>query len=78
MRIRERVIDSFIADYPATLSDEPQIRLMLRSFLAYNRVVVRSWLNEEVSRAEAQRLLGDTLHVLVTTVAPKLDRATAN
>ncbi len=72
--IRERVIDGFIADFPATLSDQPQIRLMLRSFLAYNRVVLRSWLNEEVSRAEAQRLLGDTLRVLVTTVAPRLNR----
>ena len=70
--IRERVIDSFIADYPATLSDEPQIRLMLQSFLAFNRVVVRSWLDGEVSRAEAERLLADTLHALVTTVAPQV------
>ena len=75
--IRERVIDSFIADYPATLSDEPQIRLMLRSFLAFNRVVVRGWLDGQVSRAEAQRLLADTLHALVTTVAPKLNSPSA-
>lgn len=72
--IRERVIDGFIADYPATLSDQPQIRLMLRSFLAFNRVVLRSWLNEEVSRADGLRLLADTLHALVTTVAPRLHR----
>ena len=72
--IRERVIDGFIADYPATLSDQPQIRLMLRSFLAFNRVVLRSWLDEEVSRADALRLLADTLHALVTTVAPRLNR----
>ena len=71
--IRERAINSLIADYPATLSDEPQIRLMLRSFLAFNRVVVRGWVDGDVSRAEAQRLLADTLHALVTTVAPKLD-----
>ena len=76
--VRERVIDSLIADYPATLSDEPQIRLMLRSFLAFNRVVVRSWLDGHVSRPEAQRLLARTLHALVTTVAPKLGRAAAN
>ena len=71
--IRERAINSLIADYPATLSDEPQIRLMLRSFLAFNRVVVRSWVDGDVSRTDAQRLLADTLHALVTTVAPKLD-----
>jgi AcrR family transcriptional regulator len=70
--IRERVIDSLIADYPATLSDEPRIRLMLRSFLAYNRVVVRSWLDGQASRADAERLLADTLRALITTIAPKL------
>lgn len=70
--IRERVIDSFIADYPATLSDEPQIRLMLRSFLAFNRVVMRSWLDGDASRAEAERLLADTLYALITNVAPKV------
>jgi AcrR family transcriptional regulator len=70
--VRERIIDSFIADYPATLSDEPQIRLMLRSFLAFNRVVVRNWLDGAVSRAEAERLLAETLHALVTTVAPEV------
>jgi AcrR family transcriptional regulator len=75
--IRERVIDSLIADYPATLSDEPHIRLMLRSFLAFNRVVVRSWLDEATTRAEAERLLADTLHALITTVAPKLSRPRA-
>ena len=64
--IRERVIDGFIADYPATLSDEPQTRLMLRSFLAFNRVVMRGWLDGAVSRAEAERLLADTLHALIT------------
>ena len=71
-RIRERVIDGLIADYPATLSDEPPIRLMLQSFLAFSRVVVRNWLDGGVSRAEAERLLADTLHALITTVAPKL------
>jgi AcrR family transcriptional regulator len=76
--VRERVIDSLIADYPATLSDEPQIRLMLRSFLAFNRVVVRSWLDGAVSRAEAERLLAETLHALITTVAPKVNRPRAN
>ena len=75
--IRERGIDGLIADYPATLSDEPQVRLMLRSFLAYNRVVVRSWLEGHATRDEAQRLLADTLHTLVTTVAPKLSRLSA-
>jgi AcrR family transcriptional regulator len=75
--IRERAIDSFIEAYPATLSNEAQIRLMLRSFLAFNRAVVRGWLNGEVSRAEAQRLLADTLHALITTVAPKLDNPPA-
>lgn len=69
--VREQVIDCLIADYPATLSDKPPIRLMLRSFLAYNRIVLRTWLDGEVDRTEAQRLLADTLHALVTTVARK-------
>jgi AcrR family transcriptional regulator len=71
--IRERVIDCLIADYPATLSDRPDIRLMLRSFLAFDRAVLRGWLRGEASRAEAERLLAQTLHTLVTKVAPKLD-----
>jgi len=71
--IRESVVDAFIADYPAMLPDEPQIRLMLRSFLAFNRVVLRSWLTEEVSRAEAERLLADTFHTLITNVARGLN-----
>jgi len=70
--LRERVIDRLIADYPATLSDRPDIRLMLRSFLAFHRVVLRGWLGGEASRAEAQRLLAHTLHTLITDVAPKL------
>ena len=72
--IRERVIDSLIAGYPTTLSDGPRMRLMLRSFLAFNRVVVRSWLSGEVGRPEAQRLLANTLHSLITAVAPRLKR----
>lgn len=70
--IRERVIDTFIADYPATLSHEPQFRLMLQSFLAFNRVVVYSWLDAVVSRAEAERLLADTLDALIATVSPQV------
>jgi AcrR family transcriptional regulator len=75
--MRERAIDCFIADYPTTLSDQPQIRLMLRSFLAFNRVVLRSWLDGEVSRAEAERLLAHTLRTLITNVAPKLNSSPA-
>jgi AcrR family transcriptional regulator len=75
--LRERAIDCLIADYPATLSDEPEIRLMLRSFLAFNRVALRGWLDGEVSRAEAERLLAHTLHALITSVAPKLSGPTA-
>jgi AcrR family transcriptional regulator len=76
-RIREQVIDCFIADFSATLSNEPRIRLMLQSFLAFNRTVLRSWLDDEVDEAVAHRLLADTLHALVTVVAPKLERARA-
>lgn len=72
--IREHVVDRLIADYPATLSDHLQVRLMLRGFLAYNRIVLHSWLTDEVSRPDAERLLADTLHTLITTVAPKLNR----
>lgn len=72
--IREQVIDCLIADYPATVSDRPDVRLMLRSFLAFNRVVLRGWLGGEASRAEAQRVLAHTLHTLITKVAPKLGK----
>ena len=51
---------------------------MLRSFLAFNRVVVRNWLDGDASRAEAERLLADTLHALITTVAPKISSPRAN
>lgn len=71
-RVRERAIDSFIEDYPETLFDEPLIRLMLRSYLAFNRVVVRSWLSGSAGQADARALLADTLHALITTVAPAL------
>ena len=68
------MIDCLIADYPATLSDRPDIRLMLRSFLAFHRVVLRGWLGGEASRAEVQSVLAHTLHILITQVAPKLDQ----
>lgn len=71
--IRERVIDSLIADYPASLPDQPQVRLMLRSFLAFNRIVLRGWLDGDVSRDDAERLLAHTLHALISSVAPKLN-----
>ena len=45
---------------------------MLRSFLAFNRFVMRSWLDGEVSRADAESLLAETLYALITTVAPKV------
>lgn len=75
--MRERMIDRLIADYPAELSDQPEVRLMLRSFLAFNRVVLRGFKDGEVSRAQARRLLADTLHALITGVAPKLGTPSA-
>ena len=72
------MVDSFIEDYPATPSDEAQTRLMLRSFPTVNRAVVRSWLNGEVSRAEAPRLPADTLDAPIATVAPEFNNTRPN
>ena len=69
---RELSIDTIIADYADALTDDRTTRLALRSWLGFNRATSRSWLKGEATRAEAALLLAETLHHLITTVAPAL------
>ena len=71
---RELSIDTIIADYADALTDDRTTRLALRSWLGFNRATSRSWLKGEATRAEAALLLAETLHHLITTVAPALTR----
>jgi AcrR family transcriptional regulator len=69
---RDGTVDRLISDYRDALTDDPRTRLMLRNWLGFNRATSRSWLKEEASRAETALLLSETLHHLITTVAPAL------
>jgi AcrR family transcriptional regulator len=71
---RERSIDTLISDYHDTLTDDRATRLMLRSWLGFNRASSRSWLKGEATRAETALLLAETLHHLITKVAPEFRR----
>lgn len=71
---RERSIDTLLGDYADTLTDDRATRLMLRNWLGFNRASSRSWLSGEATRAETALLLAETLHHLITTVAPELKR----
>lgn len=69
---RERSIDTMIGDYADTLTDDRATRVMLRNWLGFNRASSRSWLRGDATRAETALLLAETLHHLITTVAPEL------
>ncbi len=75
---RERTIDRLIGDYPDALSDDRRTRLALRSWLGFNRATSRSWLKGEATRTDTALLLAETLHHLITTVAPALTSLTGN
>lgn len=69
---RDRTVDTLIRDYRDALTDDPPTRLMLRNWLGLNRASARSWLNGEATRAQTSFLLTETLHHLITSVAPAL------
>ena len=69
---RDRTVDTLIRDYADVLADDPPTRLMLRDWLGFNRASSRSWLSGEATRAQTALLLAETLHHLITTVAPTL------
>jgi AcrR family transcriptional regulator len=69
---RDRTADTLISDYADVLADDPPTRLMLRNWLGFNRASSRSWLKGEATRAQTELLLAETLHHLITTVAPTL------
>jgi AcrR family transcriptional regulator len=69
---RDRTVDTLINDYPDALTNDRRTRLMLRNWLGLNRAASRSWLKGEATRAETALLLTETLHHLITTVAPAL------
>jgi AcrR family transcriptional regulator len=69
---RDRTADTLISNYADVLTDDPPTRLMLRNWLGFNRASGRSWLKGEATRAQTELLLAETLHHLITTVAPTL------
>jgi AcrR family transcriptional regulator len=73
---RDRTVDTLISDYPDALTNDRRTRLMLRNWLGFNRATSRSWLRGEATRAETALLLTETLHHLITTVAPALTSLT--
>jgi AcrR family transcriptional regulator len=75
---RDRTIDTLISDYPDALTDDRPTRLMLRNWLGFNRASARSWLKGEATRAETTLMLSDTLHHLITSLAPALKNLASN
>jgi AcrR family transcriptional regulator len=72
---RELTIDTMITDYADVLTDVRSTRLALRCWLGFNRAISRSWLKGDATREEAALLLSETLHHIITTVAPALATA---
>jgi AcrR family transcriptional regulator len=70
---RDRTVDSLIGDFADVLTNNRATRLMLRNWLGFNRASSRSWLKGEATRAQTALLLVETLHHLITTVAPELN-----
>jgi hypothetical protein len=75
---RDRTVDALITDYPDALTHDRRTRLMLRNWLGFNRASARSWLTGEATRAETALQLAETLHHLITTVAPALTNLAGN
>ena len=69
---RDRTINTLIDDYSDALNDDRPTRLMLQNWLGFNRASSRSWLKGQATRAETALLLTETLHHLITSVAPAL------
>jgi AcrR family transcriptional regulator len=69
---RELSIDVTIDDYADMLTNDRRTRLALRVWLGFNRAISRSWLNGDATREETALILSETLHHLITTVAPAL------
>ena len=69
---RDGTVQTLITNYHDVLTDDRSTRLMLRNWLGLNRATARSWLNAEATRAETALILTETLHHLITTVAPAL------
>jgi AcrR family transcriptional regulator len=72
--VRERSIDTLIADYSDRLTNDAHTRLMLRNWFGFNRACARSWLDGEARYDETALLLGESLHHLIAAVAPALAR----
>ena len=68
----ELAIDALIRDYRDRLADDRATRLALRTWYGYNRAACRGWLNGDLSRDETSLLLSETLHHMISVVAPAL------
>jgi AcrR family transcriptional regulator len=75
---RDRTADTLIQGFADVLADTAPTRLMLRNWLGFNRACGRSWLNGEATRAQTELLLTETLHHLITRVAPALEKQTTH
>lgn len=69
---RDRGIDTMISDYADILEDDRRTRLLLRSWLGFNRATSRSWCSGDATRPETALMLTETLHQLLVAVAPAL------
>ena len=71
-RARELGIDELLDQFGDVLTNDLRMRMALRVWLGFNRATSRSWLQGDATREEATLILSETLHHLITTVAPAL------
>ena len=57
------------------LEDIPSTRLALRCWLGINRATSRAWVKGDATREQAALILTETLHQIITSVAPALAHA---
>lgn len=75
---RERALEIMLAVYADTVADTPAARRVLRGFIGFNQVALRSWLRGETDKETTVTLLTETLIALLTVVIPSVEARSAH
>jgi AcrR family transcriptional regulator len=67
--LREAMLERMLANNADTIDDTPWARLCLKGYMGFTDAIVRQWVLENGSRADAERALVSTfLHLLQATI----------
>jgi AcrR family transcriptional regulator len=71
-RGREGYVDRIIRNYADVITDTLTTRTILHSLAGLNQAACRRWLTGQATRHQAERLLADALHTILTRTIPAL------